>query len=128
MIKAQETKRRQLLKEDKMQEYEKCISESETNFKMKMMAVQQHVLGQLKLQPKDYQMSMSYMQNNPMLKQKLQETQNQALDPLEETGDESKAVLTREDALKCLKRMEEDKMTSIKILMEKAEQEMWTPH
>jgi len=45
MIKAQETKRRQLLKEDKMQEYEKCISESETNFKMKMMAVQQHVLG-----------------------------------------------------------------------------------
>jgi len=40
---------------------------------------------------------------------------------LEETGDESKAVLTREDALKCLKRMEEDKMTSIKILMEKAE-------
>lgn len=68
------------------------------------------------------------MQNNPMLKQRLTETQNQALDPLEDANDESKAVMSKEDAFKVLKRMEEDKMTSLKYLMEQAEQEMWTQH
>ena len=42
------------MKAGKEDAYEKCISESETNFKMKMVAVQQHVLGLLKLNPKDY--------------------------------------------------------------------------
>ena len=35
--------------------------------------------------------------------------------------------MNRDDAMKVLKVMEEDKMACIKVLMQKAQDEMWTP-
>jgi hypothetical protein len=110
--------RRAFLKNNQIEQYEKCVTENMTAQRNKTVGMSKYCFTQLQIPEQLWPANMQFYLQNPQMKQQFDLAQQKLIQEIEAAlvFDETKPCLTKEEALKHIRFMEEQKMEAVKTI------------